>query len=357
MVFAKRKTVLPGAWALGAILLAAWAIDSQAAGPQRQPASAAAPQGQAAQSQPAYARAKVPDPAEPKPAQPRQVHVGIYLLRATSVDITRNMYSVDFYLWFRWKGDDLKPHETFEMVNGTIDSRQLDCTRRIGEFNYACVRVTATVSEKWDVRRFPLGKQTPTLAIEDGDKEADELVYAPDTEGSAVDGGLQISGWKMQKYWCETVTHTYQTTYGYPHAAGVKGASFSRFIFSIQIERIGLFHSLKIFSGLYMAVLVAFTAFFVKPEHRLGVNIGSVFAVVASHTVISSYLPEVGVLTLCDKLHLVTAGVILISLFETAYSLHLYHAKHLEASRRIDRITFWIVAPIYLIANVWLFLN
>ncbi len=350
--------VLLGAWALGAALLAVWATDnSQAASPQSQPVQVAAPQEPGAQTQPTYVRAKVPDPKEIIPTAPRQVHVGIYLVRMTSVDITRNMYSVDFYVWFRWKGDDLKPYETFELVNGTIDSRQLDCIRQMGECKYACVRVSATLSETWDVRRFPLGKQSPSITIEDDDKDITGLVYVPDTENSAVDDGLQISGWKVESCRCGVTGHTYKTTYGYPRSAGATAATFSRFIFTLQIQRNGLFHSLKIFSGLYMAVLVAFTAFFVKPEHRLGVNIGSVFAVVASHTVISSYLPEVGTLTLCDKLHLVTVAVILISLFETAYSLHLYHVKHLEASRRIDRITFWIVAPIYLIANIWLFLN
>ena len=81
------------------------------------------------------------------------------------------------------------------------------------------------------------------------------------------------------------------------------------------------------------------------------------FAVVASHTVISSYLPQVGVLTLADKLHLVTAGVILVSLFETAYSLHLWHRKLEQKSRRIDRITFLITAPVFIATNVWLLIG
>lgn len=346
--------VRAGAWLAAAALLILPASDSLAATTESKPAPAAS-QSQPA-SMPVYARAKVPDPAELVPAAPREVCVGIYLMRMTSVDITRNMYSVDFYVWFRWKDEDIKPYETFELINGSIDSRQLDCIRQMGPFKYACVRVTATVSETWDVRRFPLGKQSPSISIEDNDKDVTGLVYLPDTENSAVDDNLKISGWKVERCRCAASGHTYKTNYGYPRTAAPT-ATFSRFIFTIDIQRNGLFHSLKIFSGLYMAVLVAFTAFFVKPEHRLGVNIGSVFAVVASHTVISSYLPEVGVLTLCDKLHLVTVGVILVSLFETAYSLHLTHMKHSEASKKLDRTTFWITAPIFLIANILLFLN
>jgi len=46
--------------------------------------------------------------------------------------------------------------------------------------------------------------------------------------------------------------------------------------------------------------------------------------------------------------------VILISLFETAYSLHLCHLKLDQKSKRLDRVTFWITAPLFIIANVWL---
>ena len=303
---------------------------------------------------PARIASKVPDPLETtRPAEPAKVAVGIYAVRMTSLDITQNQFSLDFYVWFRWADDQLKPYETFELVNGRIDSRQLDCLRRIGQVNYACVRVQATLSRAWDVRRFPLGSQTPTVELEDGDLEADQLQYVADSENCGIDEGFHVSGWKVEDCRSQTLTHTYTTNYGDIRHPRDKGARFSRFVFSIHMGRMGVFHAFKVFTGLYLAALVAFTVFFVRPDHRLALTVGAVFAVVASHAVISAYLPEVGVLTLADKLHLVTAGVILLSLFETAYSLHLYNQKREAASRTIDRVAFWVIAPIFLAANIW----
>jgi len=97
--------------------------------------------------------------------------------------------------------------------------------------------------------------------------------------------------------------------------------------------------------------LVAFTVFFVKADHRLGLIVGAIFAVVTSHTVVASYLPDAGLLTLADKLHLVTACVILVALFETAYSLHLLHRQREDTARIFDRITFALLAPVFLLVN------
>ena len=179
----------------------------------------------------------------------------------------------------------------------------------------------------------------------------------PDRNNCGVDENFRVSGWRYEGFFCDTITNDYSTNYRDPRNPAGKETFFSRAVFALQLHRVSIFHSFKVFSGLYLAALVAFTVFFVKPDQRLGLTVGAVFAVVASHTVISAYLPEAGVLTLADKLHLVTACVILVSLFETAYSLHLYH-RHLDArSKRVDRITFWVMAPLFLAINIWLLIG
>jgi hypothetical protein len=309
-----------------------------------------------ASSAPAKARCKLPEPAAQcrTASQPARVDVGVHVLRLTSLDITNNLFSLDFWIWFRWTDDTLKPYESFELVNGKIDSRQVERVDKIDGVNYACLRVGATMTCFWRVERFPLCRQELTLEIEDDDLEADDLVYVVDRENSSVEPSFRASGWVYGGMSCTSLTHNYATNYGDPRRAKGQPTQYSRLIFGYQLARADVFHSFKIFSGLYLSALVAFTVFFVKPDHRLPLIVGAIFAVVASHTVISSYLPEAGVLTLADKLHLVTAGMIVLALFETAYSLHLLHKKQERAYRRLDRITFWVTAPVFVLANIWL---
>ncbi len=330
----------------GIVLLApAWAVGQTL--PASAPASAPAPFS---------VGGKLPDVNRPL-GQPIRVEIGMHALRLTSLDVPNNQFSLDFWLWFRWKDDARKPYETFELTNGKIDSRQIERIDKVGDVNYACIRVQATMTCFWNVERFPLGRQKLAIEIEDNDLEADQLVYVADRENCGVDGNFRVPGWTYEGISADVLTHDYATNYGDPRHPTGKQTFFSRPVFTLDLRRADVIHSFKIFSGLYLSALVAFTVFFVKPEHRLGLTVGAVFAVVSSHTVISAYLPEIGVLTLADKLHLVTACVILVSLFETAYSLHLWHRKLEHQSKRIDRITFWITAPAFLAANVWLLIG
>ncbi len=305
----------------------------------------------------ATTRWKLPEEAsESRPAK-RQipVHIGMHVLRLTSLDITNNQFSLDFWLWFRWKDDGIKPYARFELTNGKVDFSHVERVDKVGEENYACVRVQATMSCFWNVERFPLSRQKLTIEIEDDDLDADQLVYVADCENCGVDGNFRVAGWRLDGFSSQAIQHDYTTNYGDPRYPARKNTYFSRALFSIDLGRSDIFHSFKIFGGLYLAALVAFTVFFVKPDHRLGLTVGAIFAAVASHTVVASYLPDAGVLTLADKLHLVTAILILISLFETAYALRLMHSNREAAYKRMDRVTFWVIAPLFVVSNVWLF--
>lgn len=313
-----------------------------------------------APSQPfAKTRSKLPDQSRQNlpNGQSARVFIGIQVLSLTSLDITNNKFALDFWLWFRWKDDSIKPYESFELINGQMDYFQIVRVEKVNGENYACLRVQATLSCFWDVSRFPLGQQRLTVEIEDDDLETDQLVFVPDSENSGIDESFHVAGWVLKGFSCDSVTHTYVTNYGDPRFPSRNKTFYSRAIFTIQLDRADIFHSFKIFSGLYLSALVAFTVFFVKPDYRLPLIVGAVFAVVASHTVISSYLPEVGVLTLTDKLHLVTAGVILIALFETAYSLHLLHKGREASYKRLDWMTFWVTAILFVAANAWLLMR
>ena len=48
--------------------------------------------------------------AEDAGAPPAEVAMGAYLLRLSNVSQKDGTFNVDMWVWFRWKGDDLKPY-------------------------------------------------------------------------------------------------------------------------------------------------------------------------------------------------------------------------------------------------------
>src|SRR5260221_7759900 len=97
---------------------------------------------------------------------PRTIVVGSYVNHVYGIDIKNNQYTVDFYVWFRWDGDDLKPLDSFEVAGGRIVSKTGVEKKKIGAQNYTSARVIATITKFWDLKRYPLDGHTLTLEIE-----------------------------------------------------------------------------------------------------------------------------------------------------------------------------------------------
>jgi hypothetical protein len=274
--------------------------------------------------------------------EPRQVYVGMYVNQVDSINLRDSQVSVDFHVWFRWKGDDLKPIDTFDVVNGKIDSKGDIVTTMSGQYNYACCRVLATLHKLWDVSNFPLDEHTVTIEIED-EFEDFKLAYLPDTENCALSSDAAIAGWQLSPGEAEVVTHRYNTNYGDISLPTGAYSKYSRFVYSVLITRPGYGLFLKLFTGLFIATAIAFHAQLIAPDEldaRLALAVGAMFAAVASEYVVVSALPESNRLTLADKLHILSFGFIFLSLVASVVSSKLAVRGHLGKVWWIDRACF-----------------
>ncbi|MFM8331640.1 MAG: hypothetical protein ACKN9T_08120, partial [Candidatus Methylumidiphilus sp.] len=54
-------------------------------------------------------------------ANPRRVMAGIYVDRVVELSVKDTSWTVDFYLWFRWQGEDIAGLDKFSVVDGSIE--------------------------------------------------------------------------------------------------------------------------------------------------------------------------------------------------------------------------------------------
>jgi hypothetical protein len=124
----------------------------------------------------------------------------------------------------------------------------------------------------------------------------------------------------------------------------------------IPVERAGWGLYFKMFQSLFVAVVLALLAFFIRPtevDPRFGLGVGGLFAAVANAYVISSLVPDTGNLALADIINGVGIGVILLTVVQSTISLHLFASRGEEAlSRRFDRLSFAIILPCYIFFNI-----
>jgi hypothetical protein len=110
------------------------------------------------------------------------------------------------------------------------------------------------------------------------------------------------------------------------------------------------------FQALYVAVMIAMLAMFIKPTNvdpRFGLGVGGLFAAVANSYVTSSLVPDTGVMTVADLVNGVGIGMILLTVIQSTVSLYAYERLGLESlSRRFDQVSFAVLVSSYLAINI-----
>lgn len=281
-----------------------------------------------------------------------EVQTGIYVLRLTNVSPRDGSFDVDFWIWFRWQGTDVRPDQTFELANGVISSRSDTEVLNDNGFNYATVRVQGTIYQQFDVREFPLDNHVLTIDIEDAQYDASNLVYVPDAS-TALDPKVEVAGWQVGLGRPSAANHVYPTNYGL-QSSGVAESAYSRFSVPVTLERTSFAPLFKLFWISFLAVVLGLLAFKVKSDDldaRFGMGVGSIFAASANAFVISDSLPETTHITLAEQINLIAVGAIFLTVFISIWSLRLRYVERDEASVTLDNWSLVIIGVGYVLLN------
>jgi len=287
-------------------------------------------------------------------AQPQEVIVGSYINKIQDLDFPGNKYVIDFYLWFRWKAEgslvDYDPMESFEIMNGKIESKDGAEEKKIGDISYAEARVTAIMDENWQMEKFPFDAHSMKVNIEDSSMTTKDLVFVADKNNSGLGDEISIAGWDASNFATAVTTKIYHSNYGDISQPSDARSDYSRYEISMSINRQGYGSALKLLSTVLLATAVAFLAFMVKPsdlDARFGMGVGSLFAVAASAFIAAASVPDSGVMTIADNVHMVAFAFIFVSLLVSAVGLKLEVTGREELAYRIDRYCLVIFPVAY----------
>ncbi len=299
----------------------------------------------------------------PAHAEPNKVVVGTYINKIQDLNFKEDKFALDFFLWFRWESRgalaNYKPLETFELMNGKIESKSSIDEKKIGDINYAIVRVTAVISKTWDLERFPFDAHKMQIYVEESNFTAIDLVFEPDTVNSKLGNEIDMAGWTPDAFSAEVVKKGYESNYGDTSIPTGNKSEYSRFLINISIKRTNYGAAIKLLSTVLLAVAVAFAAFTVKSSNldaRFGMGVGALFAVAASGFVAASAVPDAGSMTVADEMHMVALGFIFASLCVSSYCLKMEQAGREALADRIDNVckyAFPIVFYAWAFVTMW----
>lgn len=190
------------------------------------------------------------------------VTVGVYPLNVYQIDTASNTFQMTAYVWMIWRGDDIAPNETFDIVNlvntssftkTEIANQKLDDGRE-----YYLMKIDGTFFEPFDLTDYPVDQQQLTLTFEDSIDTFDDVIYVPDVENTKSDH-LIIPGYELKQIVYTASDNTYQSNFGYTD--GLDATKVTNLKFSIAIDHPFLFYFMKFVFPLTLILLANYIVF------------------------------------------------------------------------------------------------
>lgn len=275
---------------------------------------------------------------------PNVVKVGIYVLQVGKFDLSTGSYTIDFYLSMSCDGKCNLG--SFEFMNGRADNVILQENTTNDRF----YRIQGEFYENLDLQRYPFDSHTLRIEIEDTSLTKEHLVYQPDPSNSGLDSRVIIVGWNIVGWTANVVDHYYP-----PY-----NQTYSRYTFSIAIDRPGITSGLNMFLPVFFLVFVTLISMLLvgtRLETRILLTVTVLLAAVFFQFTLDSTLPPLGYLTFADKFMIVTYAIIVSTLVIAILLLKYNDKKDTVRSERIQYYTLRMmpIATILIYAITFLF--
>ena len=157
----------------------------------------------------------------------RVVYTGIEFNRISRVDPPKESFTADFYLWFRYAGDDDVLDVDFPCISGKcFDPKRPLAAETVNGLNYRLYRIQGEFKTTFDFRDYPFDRQALALRLEQPRLTREQVIYVIDDAGLrlsrppgdavAVLGNLSSWSFTDVRYFPDTVRTS--STRGHPAA-------------------------------------------------------------------------------------------------------------------------------------------
>lgn len=288
-------------------------------------------------------------------AQPDTVKTGIYITSIHDIDFKQKEYTVDFWLWLKYKNKEFDFANNLEIPQAKSVEKSFYTEDTSNGRVYIQMKMQCVMKDNWKINNFPFDRQKLRLSIENSQFDSRSLVFAIDTLGNHYDPKFTLRGWTIDSFEITSGIKAYETTFG-DESLARPHVEYSSFKVKIGLARDASELFWKMFLGMYVAFLIAYICFYIHADNidsRFGLSVGALFAAIGNKYIIDSSLPESNSLTLVDTLHGVTLFFIFAIVAASAYALQLVKKNKLQKANKIDMILAQVLLAVYIIINIW----
>ena len=277
----------------------------------------------------------MPTPAHAEESAPQQVIVGAYINDIQELDTERGTYTIDFYMWFRWKDPEVDPTDSIEVMNsnamenttssatGGVSGRQFtdEPLRMPDGSKYQGFRYQGVFSKNMDLHRFPFDIQRLSVQLEDVNQDNRELEFVPDTTPVTINEQVTIPGFQIGKPSLTVISHRYPSSFG--DLTVPPNPAYSRIVLAVPVARDALPYLVKIMLPILIVVLITSLIYMIPSrleDSRTGIGVTAMLTMVALQWSTDADLPSVEYLMMVDVIYIVSMAYILFAMGYTVFA-------------------------------------
>ncbi len=272
---------------------------------------------------------------------PEVVNIGIYLIRAGSLNISTGAIKVDFYLDFICEDLCDDNQDEFELINGKITSSvQIDDDPANPTY-----RISATLFQKINLNQFPFDNHKIKIIIESANFESADMEYAVNLDSTQIDSDVYVLGWDIVSTASAEIVEKYYSAWD---------VSYNRYQYSFDLGKPALAGWLKGILPATIIILGALLSLFVnakKIETRVAITTAALIASVLFHLNFTSKFPVIGYFTFADVFMIINYLVILLTLGLTIWLIYVENAEHEILLKKVHKL------EVYMVPLLWISLH
>jgi len=290
---------------------------------------------------------------------PDTVKTGIYVTSIHDIDFKQNEYTIDLWLWLKYRNKDFDFEHNLEIPQAKTVEKSFSTIDSSGGRIYLLMKLQCVMQDSWRINNFPFDRQQLRLSLENSQYDSRSLVFVTDTLGKHYDPRFTLKGWNIDSFILSSGIKPYETAFGdetmpKPHT------EYSSFKVRAVLTRDATDLFWKLFIGMYVSFLISYICFYIHADNidsRFALSVGSLFAAIGNKYIIDASLPESISFTLVDALHGLTLFFIFLVITSSVYSLRLVKQNKIKQANRFDMVAAQVLLVVYIAVNIYLITN
>jgi branched-chain amino acid transport system substrate-binding protein len=301
--------------------------------------------------------------------QYRVAYVGVDLNEISNLDARAQTFDADFYLWFRYLGDQSTENVFFSNAADPEFALPdaLDRVEDQGE-NFAIFRVDTTFAEPMNFQNFPWDEHLLSIDLQNINLSQDDIVYVPDQanlrqpQEERLRSGIdftqpfnRIPSWIAERVLYTQDSAITRSTTPNPRTGAPEYEQASTYHVQISYVRDVRSFLIKNLLPLALLALVTYISLFFRPENastRIGFSITAILTTSVLLQSVAGNLPDIGYTVAIEWGYYVYIGLSALLVLINITIERWYKAKRYAAVHQLDRFAQIMYPTVLLIVIV-----